>query len=105
MGQYSSHFLRLARRAGTLAAVLVCTCAMSHAQTKPADVIITHARVYTVNAKQQWAEAVAIRQRRIVAVGAARDVERLRGPRTESIDGQGRPVLPGLFDSHIHFMG
>jgi len=79
---------------------------MSYAQSAAAkaDVIITNANVYTVNTKQPNAEAVAIRQHRIVAVGSAADIKRWSGPRTKTIDAQGRLVLPGFYDSHIHFM-
>jgi hypothetical protein len=70
----------------------------------PADFLITHARVYTVNAKQPWAEAIAIRGDKIVAVGRANEMEPYRGPATKTIDGGGRLVLPGFTDSHIHFL-
>lgn len=73
-------------------------------KTLPADTIITNARVYTVNAKHPWAEAVAIRGERIVAVGTARETDALRGPSTKVIDGNGHVVLPGFTDCHIHFM-
>src|SRR6266705_3565407 len=104
MGQYSTDFLKFARRLGAMAAVMVSAAALSHAQTKSADVIITHGHVYTVNAKQPWAEAIAIRQHHIVAVGSVADIDRWRGPHTQTIDAQGRLVLPGFYDSHIHFM-
>jgi len=71
---------------------------------QPADVIITNARIYTVNPQQKWAEAIAIRGDRIVAVGERREVEALRGPVTKTIDGGGRLLLPGFADCHIHFM-
>src|SRR5437899_1658833 len=106
MGQYPTHVLKLFSRASTIAVLMVCAVCVSQAQsgTKRADVIVTHARVYTVNSKQPWAEAIAVREHHIVAVGSAREVERWRGPRTKTIDAQGRLVLPGFFDSHIHFM-
>src|SRR6266404_4334359 len=104
MGQYSTDFLKFARYFGAIAALIVCAAAMSHAQPKRADVIITHARVYTVNAKKPWAEAIAIRQHHIVAVGSAAEIDQWRGTQTQLIDAQGRLVLPGFFDSHIHFM-
>jgi predicted amidohydrolase YtcJ len=70
----------------------------------PADVIITHARIYTVNPKQPWAEAIAIRADKIVAVGKLKDVEALHGPATQIIDAKGHLLLPGFTDCHIHFM-
>jgi predicted amidohydrolase YtcJ len=84
----------------------VCSISISHAQGQAAkaDLIITNARVYTVNAKQPNAEAIAIRQHRIVAVGSAADMKRWSSAHTRTIDAQGRLVLPGFYDSHIHFM-
>ncbi|HEU5337301.1 MAG TPA: amidohydrolase, partial [Terriglobales bacterium] len=71
----------------------------------PADILLLHARIYTVNARQPWAEALAIRGGNIVAVGSAADIEKYRGPSTRVIDAGGHLVLPGFTDCHIHFMG
>ena len=70
----------------------------------PADTLLLHARVYTVNARQPWAEALAIRGGNIVAVGTVEQVERYRGPSTRVLDAGGRLVLPGFTDCHIHFL-
>ena len=66
------------------------------------DLLLTNARVYTVDPAQPWAEAVACRDGRIVAVGRAADLETLAGPATRRIDCGGRLVLPGLTDAHVH---
>jgi hypothetical protein len=66
--------------------------------------LIVNARIYTVNAQQPWAEALAIRGDKIVAVGSAKEVEAFRGPSTNVIDAKGHLVLPGFTDCHIHFM-
>ncbi len=71
----------------------------------PADLIVTNAAVYTVNPQQPRAEAVAIRGGTIAAVGSAEEVGALRGTATQVIDAGGRFVLPGLTDSHVHFIG
>src|SRR6202521_5483767 len=70
----------------------------------PAVMIVTNARVYTVNPQQKWAEAIAVRGDKIVAVGDRKQVEALRGPATKEIDAQGRLLLPGFTDCHIHFI-
>ena len=70
----------------------------------PADTLVVNARIYTVNPHQPWAEALAVRGGRIVAVGGNRDIVALRGSSTQVIDGQGRLVLPGFTDCHIHFL-
>jgi predicted amidohydrolase YtcJ len=76
----------------------------SDAPPQPADMIIINARVYTVNPQQKWAEAIAVRGDKIIAVGERKQVEALRGPATKEIDAQGRLLLPGFTDCHIHFM-
>jgi predicted amidohydrolase YtcJ len=63
-----------------------------------------NARIYTVNAQQPWAEALAIRGDKILAVGSAKDIAAYRGASTKVVDAQGKLVLPGFTDCHIHFM-
>ena len=58
--------------------------------------------MYTAVPTARWAEAVAVRGERIVAVGAAEDVEKLIEPGTRVLDLPGRMVCPGFQDSHIH---
>jgi predicted amidohydrolase YtcJ len=77
----------------------------SVAGAQRADTIVHHAKIYTVNAQQPWAEAVAIQGDKIVAVGSEAEVEKLRKPNTKMIDAGGRLVLPGFVDCHIHFLG
>jgi predicted amidohydrolase YtcJ len=74
------------------------------AQNPAADVVIIHARIYTVNAKQPWVEALAVRDSKIIAAGSEKEVASLRGPSTKTIDAKGHLVLPGFTDCHIHFM-
>ncbi len=69
-----------------------------------ADIIITNANVYTVDATNPTAEAVAIRGNKIVFVGNAEDAEHFLGPNTQFIDGYGRSLLPGFIDTHFHLM-
>jgi predicted amidohydrolase YtcJ len=69
-----------------------------------ADTVIVNARIYTVNAKQPGAEALAIRGDKILAVGSAKDIAAYRGASTKVVDAQGKLVLPGFTDCHIHFM-
>lgn len=88
----------------TLLWVLIACAASPHAGAQNADTIVHHAKIYTVNAKQPWAEAVAIHDDKIVAVGTEADVEKLRGPKTKMIDAGGHLALPGFVDCHIHFL-
>ena len=84
----------------------VCVLAVSgFAQTRPAaDLIVTHAKVWTVDAARPQAEAVAVIGERIVAVGSNVEVEQWRGPQMRVIDAAGKLVLPGFNDAHVHFI-
>jgi predicted amidohydrolase YtcJ len=72
---------------------------------EPATLIVHNGKVLTVDAKFTQAEAVAVRDARILAVGKSADVLKLRGPDTRVIDAGGRTVMPGLYDSHVHPVG
>jgi predicted amidohydrolase YtcJ len=90
----------------TLATLIVpATLAGLSRAAEPADLIVHRAHVVTVNPKFTTAEAVAVRDGRIVAVGSDADVLMLKGPRTRVIDAGGKTVLPGLYDSHVHPLG
>ncbi|RME75864.1 MAG: amidohydrolase [Chloroflexi bacterium] len=69
-----------------------------------ADLIIHHARIYTVDPKTPWAEAVACLDGRIIATGSNDSIRKLAGSRTRLINARGRLVLPGFIDSHVHFL-
>ena len=76
-----------------------------HAQTQPAaDLLITHANVWTVDPAHPKAEAIAILRDRIVGVGTEAEVNAWRGPNSKVIDAGGKLVLPGFNDSHVHFV-
>src|ERR1700675_5167534 len=69
-----------------------------------ADMIVLHGRIYPLDSKQPWAQALAIRGDKIVAVGDDASIGKFRGPDTKVIDAAGQLVLPGFVDFHIHFM-
>ncbi|MBV8515639.1 MAG: amidohydrolase family protein [Acidobacteria bacterium] len=83
---------------------VACVTSTGASRAQSADTIVHHARIYTVNSQQPWAEALAIQGDKIVAVGGEADVDKLRTPKTRMIDAGGRLVLPGFVDCHIHFM-
>lgn len=76
--------------------------ALAAAPERPADLLLTGAAVYTMDPARSWAEAVAVRDGRIVFVGTARDAQAWRGPRTSVVELPGRMVLPGFHDAHVH---
>ena len=67
-----------------------------------ADLVLRGGAVYTVDAARSWAEAVAVRDAVIVAVGTDEQVAGLTGPRTGEVDLAGRMLLPGFIDAHVH---
>ncbi len=69
----------------------------------PADRVLTGGRVLTVDGEDRVAQAIAIRNGRIVAVGTDAEIARFIGPSTERIDLAGRTATPGLIDAHVHF--
>jgi predicted amidohydrolase YtcJ len=69
-----------------------------------ADMVVLHGRVYTLDSKQPWAQALAIRADKIVAVGDDATIGKFRGAGTKVIDAAGHLVMPGFVDCHIHFM-
>ena len=70
----------------------------------PADLVLLNGKIWTVNDKQPEAEAVACLGDRIVAVGSTKEIRRWIGAKTKVIDLQGKRVVPGFNDSHVHFL-
>jgi len=70
-----------------------------------ADLVFVNGAVYTVDAARSWAQAVAVRAGRIVAVGSDADVKELTGAGTEVVDLAGRMLVPGFQDAHVHPVG
>lgn len=69
-----------------------------------ADLIIVNANVHTMDQRRPLATAIAILGNRIISVGANEEIKALSGSNTRVIDAQGRLVLPGFNDAHVHFM-
>src|SRR5262245_41139367 len=84
-------------------AIVLSTPLASRAEE--ADIILHHGKIVTVDGPFSIQQAVAIRGDKLLAVGANDEVLKLRGPKTEAIDLEGRMVLPGLMDSHVHPTG
>ena len=66
------------------------------------DAILHNARIYTMDARQPLAQAVAIKDGRFLAVGQEAEITPLAAAHTRVVDLQGSTVLPGIFDSHNH---
>jgi predicted amidohydrolase YtcJ len=81
---------------------LLAVALASAAQAQSADTILLNGKIVTLDAKSSVAQAVAIRDGRVMAVGANDEIRKLAGPATKTVDVGGRTVIPGLIDSHIH---
>jgi predicted amidohydrolase YtcJ len=73
------------------------------AQTS-ADLVLLNGKIWTVNDRQAEVEAVAVTGNRIAAIGSTKDIRRWIGAQTKVIDLQGRRVVPGFNDAHVHFL-
>ena len=87
---------------GLLIAVAVVT---AHGQSTPATLVLRNGQVVTVDAAMPEAQAIAITGDRITAVGSNDAIQKYVGPNTQVIDLAGRLAIPGLVESHGHFMG
>lgn len=83
-------------------ALAVVVAGPPSAASKPADLVLVNARVYTVDAARSWAEALAVRDGRLVCVGTNAAARALLGPRSRVVDLGGRLVLPAFHDAHVH---
>jgi predicted amidohydrolase YtcJ len=85
----------------SLALVLgvLSSCSRPHPQ---AELVLRNGAIYTVDAQRGWAEALAIANGRILYVGDNAGVEKFVGEKTRVLDLQGKMVLPGFHDSHVH---
>src|SRR4029453_9596665 len=75
------------------------------AQQQPATLVLRNGKIVTVDAAMPEAQAVAINGDRIAAVGSDDAIQRFVGPSTRIIDLRGQLAIPGLIESHGHFMG
>src|SRR5260370_6128230 len=93
------HFISLIR---TISLVVGALILVSPAHSQSADTVLVNGKILTVDSQFSTRGAIAIRDGKIMAVGSTVDVRKLAGPQTRVIDLQGRTIIPGLIDSHIH---
>ena len=87
-----------------LLALLTAVAANQPATVEPATMVLRNGKIVTVDDKMPEAQAIAIRGDRIAAVGSNAEIQRYVGPATKVIDLAGRLAIPGLVESHGHFM-
>lgn len=95
------------RSLGALAGALAPALVLAQAPAAPAraEIIVTNARIHTVDEGRPLAEAMAIAKGRITFVGSAREALALRGAQTRVVDMAGRTIIPGMTDAHAHLSG
>ena len=95
----------LARQGRICCLALICAVAASANPAAAEDAATTlfyDAHVFTAEYEHPYAEAVAIRGERIIAVGALRTVEQMAGPNARRVDLHGQFLMPGMIDAHVH---
>ena len=76
----------------------------SETSVPPAETILTNGHIFTSNPAAPWTEAVAVREGKILALGANTDVAKYQSTGTRVIDLHGRMAMPGIIDNHTHFL-
>src|SRR6218665_3015229 len=79
-------------------------CSSLSAQQQQADLIVHNAVVYTVNNQFSTAEAFAVKDGKFIGVGSSKDILAKYNAK-QKIDANKKPVYPGFYDPHSHFLG
>lgn len=85
--------------------LLLLLTLIGSASAQTADLILTNGKIWTAESPNQFVTAVAIRGDKIIAAGDDKAVAKHRGANTRVIDLAGRFAMPGINDSHVHFLG
>ena len=88
-----------------LLGVMLIALTPSPGPADPATLVFLNGNIYTANATRAHAEAIAVKDDRIVFVGSNADAKKFQGANTRTVDLHGATVVPGLTDAHYHFIG
>ncbi|MEO7925035.1 MAG: amidohydrolase [Chitinophagaceae bacterium] len=88
----------------TLLIAVVSSCLFACSQKKKADILVYNATIYTVDSSFSTAEAMAISDGKILAIGKTADLEKEYDTK-EKLDAGGKFIYPGFIDAHAHFVG
>ncbi|MBX2870868.1 MAG: amidohydrolase [Saprospiraceae bacterium] len=89
--------------AGLLILLLVaCQPATQQNPATTAELIVTNAKIAVMDAEQTFAEAIAVKDGKVLATGSHTEIIALKGDSTKMLDAEGRTLIPGLNDSHLH---
>ena len=91
-------------RRATFAAVCLglLGCQPDGSDTKPADTVLSGGKIYTLDADEPWVEAIALEDGLIAFLGSSDGASELIGPDTRVVELDGRMVMPGIIDGHVH---
>jgi predicted amidohydrolase YtcJ len=93
------------RSALLLSLALAAVAGAQSPSARPADLIVTNARIYTVDETHPVVSAMAVRDGRVQFTGSLREAMALKGAATRVVDLGGRTVIPGMVDAHGHLLG
>jgi predicted amidohydrolase YtcJ len=85
-----------------LSIVVLAVWAVGAQETPGADTVLVNGKIVTVDGQFSTQEAIAIRDGKILSLGSTAAMRKLAAPQARVIDLQGRTVIPGLIDSHLH---
>jgi predicted amidohydrolase YtcJ len=94
--------MRTCRRTMGTVACLMALCLSPVRAGEDADLILHHGKIVTVDKKFSIQQALAVRDGKILRVGGNDEVLKTKGPHTQLLNLEGKMVLPGLIDSHVH---
>ena len=86
----------------TLAFAFLFLLSCQNQPSETADVIYTNGKIYTVDEGQPWAEAIAVKDGKILFVGTSSEADAYKGENTQMKDLEAKFVMPGIIDDHIH---
>ena len=96
--------MKMAKVLLTMTAVFIAIlCMKMNGDNTMADLILINGKIFTMENDHLWAEACAIRDGKIQAVGNTASIDRYQNEDTKVVDLRGRLVLPGFNDAHVHF--
>src|SRR5256886_133356 len=87
---------------GSLLFFALCSAVLG---AEPAQTVFVNGNIYTMNERQPRAEAIAVKDGRIVFVGSNADAKKYQSAETKTVDLARKTVVPGLTDSHCHIFG
>jgi len=83
--------------------LIILTFTSCNIQPKEAaDAIYINGKIYTVDDKNEWAEAFAVKDGKFISIGTTKDIEAFKGENTQVIDLAGKFIMPSLIDEHLH---